>query len=692
MGQHSYLVRRGARYHFRRRNPAVFGCSYPISIALGTADPVEARRLVRRLAARWDELLMLMTPKLERGHLTIDEQQTLFRQGLEDELARATAHITAPMGSTRADDHNHKIMAAAYRIVARVTHDTPEVGSDALMAEIDETWSEQEIGLLRTVLRVLVTPMTISRTDALERIEVLGIPVNNGTCTEARSHLLRGYAEAHSRVEEALQLGLNIARSGPHQLLAEDWPTSLRSAFGNCAPDPSNAAQAAPAEPPPAQKDEGNLFFAKTTSVRFSEQLDELHDVMFEANGWQPDNKKTRHMLEAFAWLTGDKVMSDYGPADIDEYVRRLARIPKGFDWGRLHVKGAMAVPFDPASYPVLPSKDRRSDRTINSHLTKLQAASNILKKTYWLHRQGFGQVMNFQEARKRIEVNDSDPKRMPLTEANLIALYGLPLWQGGGGCNARVKPVRNPTIYQDAAYWVPLLGTYAGTSREEACGLELIDVEISAETPYILVQANMTKSKDGVTPGGLKRASRRRALPLHPQLLRLGFADYVAAIDAEGWELLFPELYGEFDRDGQYVRWQKPGGPKFYGTAWRYMIDAAHAIEPLPETSDGKHADYHSQRTFHYSAMAGEDVSEALLARHVGHSQRTTGGRNYNRRALALGEERELAERLAVLEREVPNVTEHIPTPPRVNLLHLNKRSRVGSAPGRNAADRFLA
>lgn len=71
-----------------------------------------------RLAVRWDELLMLMTPKVDRGHLTIDEQQALFRQGLEDELARATAHIPAPIGSTGVDEHKHKIIAAAYWIVS----------------------------------------------------------------------------------------------------------------------------------------------------------------------------------------------------------------------------------------------------------------------------------------------------------------------------------------------------------------------------------------------------------------------------------------------------------------------------------------------------------------------------------------------------------------------------------------------
>ncbi len=687
MRQQSYLVRKGARYHFRRLLICDYKCARSISIALGTADPVEARRLARRLAAKWDELAMHLEPRIERGTLTLDEQETLFRKGLKDELARATAGYTAPIGTTMPHPAHHTIMAAAYRIVARVPHDAARIPADVLQAEVDENWSDADVALLLQTLRWLVTPMSVSRTNAKETLAALGGPASEGAIREARSQLLRGYAEAHERTAAAIGAKYDVRRAGAIALLGDQWAGQVHRA----AKDRSQCEEQKPTNPADPQND-GNLFFARTTEVRFSEQISDLHDKMFEDNGWQPDNNKTRHMLEAFAWLTGDKKMSDYEPSDIDEYVRRIARIPKGFDWGRLHKSRGMAVPFDPAAFPKPKAADRRSDRTINSHLSKMEAAAVVLKKTYWLPRQGYGQVMVFEDARKRIVHDDHDPARVPLTEANLVALYGLPLWQGGGGSGARVKPSTSPTIYQDAAYWVPLLGTYAGMSREEACGLELIDVEIEAETPYVLVRANMTKTKDGETPSGLKRASRRRALPLHPQLLRLGFADYVAAIAAEGWDMLFPELYGELDKTAEYVRWKKPGGPKFYATAWRYMIDAAHSVVPLPMTSTGKHADFHSQRTFHYSAMAGEDVSEALLARHVGHSQRTTGGRNYNRRALALGEERELAERLKVLVREVPNVTGHIPKPDKVHLLHLNKRSRVGSAPGRNAADRFLA
>ncbi|WP_424774295.1 DUF6538 domain-containing protein, partial [Novosphingobium sp.] len=93
MRQQSYLVRKGARYHFRRRIGHRASVR-PISISLGTADPSKARCLARRLAVKWDELDMGMEILGGRRTLTLDEQEALFRKGLKDELARGTAHIT----------------------------------------------------------------------------------------------------------------------------------------------------------------------------------------------------------------------------------------------------------------------------------------------------------------------------------------------------------------------------------------------------------------------------------------------------------------------------------------------------------------------------------------------------------------------------------------------------------------------
>jgi len=99
MGNSTYLARKGARYHFRRRLASAYKCSRPISISLGTADPVEARRLVRRLAAIWDEIDGMLIERITRGTLTLAEGEKLFRKALEDELAHATRHRTAPIGT-----------------------------------------------------------------------------------------------------------------------------------------------------------------------------------------------------------------------------------------------------------------------------------------------------------------------------------------------------------------------------------------------------------------------------------------------------------------------------------------------------------------------------------------------------------------------------------------------------------------
>lgn len=673
--------------------------NHPITIPLNTADPVKARRLANRLAVEWDDMVMQNMTISNRGTLTLGEQELLFRKGLENELAKATAHLTAPIAGTVAHPAHHKVLSTAYRIVSRVSPDAKEIGVECIDAEVDEGWTPNEIALLTKCLRIFVTPQSVNQSDASHALALTQAPVNEGTLGEARSQLLRGMGEAQSRAEL-----LTNPRSGRtvdmlFRLLDDDKVAEARVAI-------STANDSSPVDPiehgdavnsqsvlKGIDTDVGNLFFARTTEVRFSDQIDILHKAMFEKNNWQLDGGKTLHMLQVFAWLTGDKKMSDYEPADIDEYANRLARIPKGFNWGTRDNPGEMATPYEPNMFSEMPPpKERRSIRTNNSHFSKMAKAAEILKKTHWLPRHGYSQVIAFDDVRKRVNIDESEPRRVPLTEANLVALYNLPIWQGGGGKASRLKPDRSPTIYQDAAYWVPLLATYSGMGREEICGLEIIDFDFGAKTPFMLVRENMTKSKDGLIPAGLKRLSRKRAVPIHPKLIELGLIRYVEAIASEGHIMAFPELYGRLNSQGVFKAFKKRGGSRFYAIAWRYMIDAAHAIEPLPMTKDGKHADFYSQRTFVFSAMASEEVSEALLARQVGHSQKGTGNKNYNRRALALGEDKELAERLTVVVREVPNVTAHVVAAKDVNLLHLNHRSKVGSAPDRNAADRFLA
>lgn len=688
MGQHSYLVRRGARYHFRRRKPAVYKCSRPISIALGTSDPVEARRLVRRLAVKWDELNMLMTPKIERGHLTIHEQEALFRKGLEDELARATAHVRAPMGSAQPHTGLHRIMEAAYRIVARVPHDAAAIDLETIEAETDETWTGEEFVLLCKTLQNLVTPMSVSGIEAQKALQELGGPLNEGTIREARSQILSGYAEAHRRSTLLDSEEVNASGRGIMALL--DDAIVGRASMERNRPQVSStpAPQPVTATAPAANQSAPESIYAFPSDLRFSEVMHEVLAELETERGWAKDNGQREAVCERAAWICGDKRLRDWSAADAQYFAKTVAKFPSDFKWGKLNKSGAMAIPFDEKNIPSNTGKERNV-RTINRDLSILQNVSQRLAKTHWRLKYGDRLEVNFNDYNIRVEDDPDNPDRMPWTPEHLQALYSLPLWQGGGGNIARLKPSNRPIIYMDAAYWLPLIGSYTGLCREEGAGLEVDDFNFDCEVPYVVVKKNELRR--------LKNKSRARVMPLHPELLELGLQRYVEVIAREQKHLpgvctpIFPELWcddAKYHAGGKKV--PSKGGRRFYAIAWRYIADATHAVMPLPETRDGKKADFHSQRTYNHSVLAAPHVAEKILAMHMGHAREGTGPRKYDRRALALGEVRELRERLDIMVREMPIVTGHIPRQDKVQLLHIRHRSRVGSAPGRDAQRDF--
>jgi integrase len=80
---------------------------------------------------------------------------------------------------------------------------------------------------------------------------------------------------------------------------------------------------------------------------------------------------------------------------------------------------------------------------------------------------------------------------------------------------------------------WLPLLSLYSGCRVEEGGGLRVKDVRHDDGVDYL----DFTPT----TERGLKTASSRRKVPVHPELVRLGFLDYVKRLPQDG--RLFPEL-----------------------------------------------------------------------------------------------------------------------------------------------------
>lgn len=116
--------------------------------------------------------------------------------------------------------------------------------------------------------------------------------------------------------------------------------------------------------------------------------------------------------------------------------------------------------------------------------------------------------------------VADAD-KRDPFSLEQLNAIFGSAPWSPRDDA-PKGKPLH---------YWGPLLALYLGMRRGEIAQLAVDDVIEIDSVPVILVRAGGNRR--------LKTVNARRMLPVHPEILELGFLDYVQTRrDSEGGQL----------------------------------------------------------------------------------------------------------------------------------------------------------
>ncbi len=128
--------------------------------------------------------------------------------------------------------------------------------------------------------------------------------------------------------------------------------------------------------------------------------------------------------------------------------------------------------------------------------------------------------------------------ERQPFNPDQLQIIFRAPLF---GGC---VDDERNygrpgPNHPRRERYWLPLLGLFSGMRLNEMCQLKVGDLTARDGVRYFDLRRFRADGRK------LKNVSSARPVPLHDELIRLGFLDYVASLDAAGW--LFPLL----DRTG---------------------------------------------------------------------------------------------------------------------------------------------
>lgn len=102
------------------------------------------------------------------------------------------------------------------------------------------------------------------------------------------------------------------------------------------------------------------------------------------------------------------------------------------------------------------------------------------------------------------------------------------------------------------ACVWMPMIGLVTGARLEEIA--QLLTHDIIEDPEY----GPLMRITDEGESQRLKTIGSRRIVPLHPEIVRAGFLDYVALVREAGQQWLFPELLPDHDarRGGNFGKW----------------------------------------------------------------------------------------------------------------------------------------
>ncbi|MCK1744304.1 glycosyltransferase [Bradyrhizobium sp. 139] len=103
-------------------------------------------------------------------------------------------------------------------------------------------------------------------------------------------------------------------------------------------------------------------------------------------------------------------------------------------------------------------------------------------------------------------------------------------------------------------AVWLPLLAVFMGARQNELASLRVSDIREDAETDTSL----MSIAREAAAGKRVKSDAGERVVPLHPQIIQLGFLEYVAQRNTEEGEnaWLFPAVAP--DQRGGRKAWAK--------------------------------------------------------------------------------------------------------------------------------------
>ena len=251
--------------------------------------------------------------------------------------------------------------------------------------------------------------------------------------------------------------------------------------------------------------------------------LSEVCEAYFKfkvgGKGW--NQKSQNQNRSTFALLTrifGDLPFGEIGYDDMERFRELLTTLPSNMNKAKLFSgKSIQAILAMPDITPM-------STTTANNHIQRVKALFEWgLQRDYT--------TKNFATGLSIKQVKRAEDDREVWTKEELKRLFEGPEY------------LKQKYEFE---YWVPIIGLYNGCRLAEICQLYLSDIQTVDSVPVFSINADSDKFQ------GIKNALSKRIIPIHPNILKLGFLKYVRKLKKKEETRLFPEIKPMRDGYGQ--------------------------------------------------------------------------------------------------------------------------------------------
>lgn len=184
------------------------------------------------------------------------------------------------------------------------------------------------------------------------------------------------------------------------------------------------------------------------------------------------------------------------------------------------------------------------SARTVSKHLSALNTFFR------WLVDEGLASQNVFVGLAPHISRRGKLAGQF--SDAQLKRLFGSPLFTGCvGGADIRGYSREGSTMIRDWRFWLPLMSAFSGARLGELAQLHVADVREQDGIQYIDINDH---GEDGKST---KSEWSNRIVPIHSEVIKLGFLNFVGAQKSQGSPRLFPDIErssrGHFDHASKW-------------------------------------------------------------------------------------------------------------------------------------------